>query len=51
MALKADSELDPTPTVTAKPVNDSFDFDVDVVDRRADKPRARTLELVTRRWQ
>jgi len=45
MALKADSELDPTPQLTAKPVNDSFTFEVDVVDRRADKPRVRTLEL------
>jgi hypothetical protein len=45
MALKADSELDPTPQVTTRPVNDTFDFDVDVVDRRADKPRVRTLEL------
>ena len=45
MALKADSELDPTPLVTARPVNDTFDFEVDVVDRRADKPRVRTLEL------
>src|SRR5215204_3129910 len=46
MALKADSELDPTPQATAKPVNDTFQFEVDVVDRRADKPKVRTLELV-----
>ena len=45
MALKAVSELDPTPAVTARPVNDTFDFEVDVVDRRADKPGVRTLEL------
>ena len=45
MALKAISELNPTPAVTAKPVNDTFDFQVDVVDRRADKPTVRTLEL------
>jgi len=45
MALKADSELDPTPQLTAKPVNDTFTFEVDVVDRRADRPRVRTLEL------
>ena len=46
MALKADSELTPTPDATARPVNDSFRFEVDVVDRRAVKPTARTLELV-----
>ena len=45
MALKAVSELNPTPEVTAKPVNDTFQFEVDVVDRRADKPKVRTLEL------
>jgi hypothetical protein len=46
MALKAVSELNPTPEVTARPVNDTFQFEVDVIDRRADKPKARTLELV-----
>jgi hypothetical protein len=45
MALKAVSELNPTPEVTAKPVNDTFQFEVEVVDRRADKPKVRTLEL------
>ena len=45
MALKAISELNPTPAQTTKPVNETFDFEVDVVDRRADKPRVRTLEL------
>jgi hypothetical protein len=45
MALRATSPLTPDHTSTPRPVNDTFDFDVEVVDRRADTPTIRTLEL------
>lgn len=45
MALRAVSELEKGPTSTRRPVDDTFTFDVDVVDRQAKTPKARTLEL------
>jgi len=45
MALRATSQLVPTPSSTRRPVNASFSFAVTVVDRRAPKAKPRTLEL------
>jgi len=46
MALRAVSELLKDPTSTTRPVDDTFTFDVDVVDRQARTPKPRTLQLV-----
>jgi hypothetical protein len=45
MALRATSPLLADPSSTTRPVDETFDFTVDVVDRRAGTAIERTLEL------
>jgi hypothetical protein len=45
MALRAVTDLNIDPTSTPKPVNKSFDFTADLVDRTAPEPKKRTVEL------
>ena len=45
MALRAVSDLNIVPDSTNQPVNASFDFTADLVDRVAPVPKNRTVEL------
>lgn len=43
--LRAVSPLEPDPDSTSRPVNETFDFVVTLVDRKAERKSPRTLEL------
>jgi hypothetical protein len=43
--LRAVSPMEPDPRSTTRPVNETFDFVVTLVDRKAERKSQRTLEL------
>jgi hypothetical protein len=43
--LRAVSPMEPIPRSTSRPVNETFDFVVTLVDRKAERKSPRTLEL------